>query len=188
MMADEEVGLVKNGEHHTYDAIPVEPEPALSKHVYMYTPRRDRTPYWPIQEAPIAGSAGPFILMLQRKTLLQGLAVYGDWLKVRYGNREGWVQVYNDGQRVVVPVDSYRRHQVWPGRNTFWCGGRLMLGADMWVFGSTNLMMAVPSVPFVIAVCLKFPGKLAVILTAVTLGLLALAFTLLWTVRFLIAL
>jgi hypothetical protein len=187
-MADEEVGLVKNGEHHTYDAIPVEPEPALSKHVYMYTPRRDRTPYWPIQEAPIAGSAGPFILMLQRKTLLQGLAVYGDWLKVRYGNREGWVQVFNDGQRVVVPVDSYRRHQVWPGRNTFWCGGRLMLGADMWVFGSTNLMMAVPSVPFVLAVCLKFPGKLAVILTAVTLGLLALAFTLLWTVRFLIAL
>lgn len=80
-------------------------------------------------------------------------------------------------------VDEEETVRVWrtfPGRNLFFCDGRLMLGADPEQFLCSNLMIVVPVVLFVLQ---GHPFVLHVtVLKSAVLGLGVLSLTLLWVV------
>ncbi|KAG5182748.1 DHHC palmitoyltransferase-domain-containing protein [Tribonema minus] len=138
-------------------------------------------------------------LLSPRRMLVQGIATHRVWLKVHHGRLEGWLRMQPcwlkvhhgrlegwlrmraaDGAPLVHPADRYRRHQDWMGSNVFWCCGRVMFGADASLFAFTNAAMALPAVPFVLCVCLRFTGRAQAVVAAVFGALWTVSFVLLW--------
>lgn len=137
-------------------------------------------------------ATGPVAAVLRRPVILTAKEVVGEegaWWRVRWHNREGWIQAIDDPRASRRPlgcleeVTRYRRHEGWRGNNAFWFRGRLMLGADATFFVVSNLLILAPAGVFLALVGPYVPaahpaGAWAV--EALAGALTALSFFFLW--------
>lgn len=109
----------------------------------------------------------------------------GGWWHVRWYNKEGWLQGLDPLTKrpwsCLREIKSYRLYEAWRGNNMFWCGGRIMLGANSTLFVFTNIVILAPALVFLILVGPYLSTWAASIaIETVALILLALSMFYLW--------
>jgi hypothetical protein len=102
-------------------------------------------------------ATGPVVAVLRKPVILTAKEIVGEdgaWWRVRWHNREGWLQAIDDPRASRRPlgcleeVTAYRRYEAWRGNNAFWCGGRLMLGSDATFLVVSNVLILAPAAVF----------------------------------------
>eukprot|EP01084_Bolivina_argentea_P037123 68621_1 len=79
------------------------------------------------------------------------------WVQVHSKKMRGYVQldskIKGGGTVALVPCDSFRRYELWPGGNIFCCRGHVMFGSDVSFLYFTNLIVVVVHITFGLSLC-----------------------------------
>lgn len=76
------------------------------------------------------------------------------WYYITTTNTYGWINITSpitlEDTNIFQPKHSFRRYEIWYGKNYFLCFGYIMLGSDAPFFAATNFMIILPSIVYFI--------------------------------------